>query len=626
MFKDGHAVLLHQGILPLDSADGSVTLDSLPAPVLGTFWPFAADKSVRLRSVVAGRKRAPVERTAVSLRELLAANVGKSVVITEAPVGAYNSGQQGKVYEATIVALPARTPEEVEAARDPRNNPPNYSGNTGGYNTGYDGSLGGGGFGGGGFGYDNNRAGLVLLRTAEGVRAVDVARILDVTFKDAAPAQKLATSEWRARLTMYLDGAGNGAPRPANAAVGLLYLQKGLRWIPSYKVTLGQNSSAAVSLQATLINEITDLNNVTASLVIGVPTFVFQDTPDPSGLVDVIGRLGPFFDAASRSALNNAIAGQGGWGGFGGGGVSVGGGFGLGQRGGRASGEGDGQSALAADVADAGRSEDLFVFSVKNVTLGRGQRATLPVASYTLPYRDVYTLDLPLGAELPALAAGLTPGQEEQETARQSRAPRPVHRIRLVNNGPHPLTTAPVLLVEPANAATGGSTGAERVLAQNLLRYTPVGTETDLTLTTAGDLTYQVQEREAKRVPAVFALADNTVYDRIEYVGTLRVSNRTGGPIVLEATRSVLGGIDSVGQNGARARVDAQGRAGAPGDGAPPPALTPATPGRAPTYDHSQGSAYIARVNGASRVFWRRALATNETVDLTYTWHTFARR
>jgi hypothetical protein len=45
VFKDGHALMLHEGRMPVDQS-GDVLLDSLPAPVLGTFWPYSAEKLV----------------------------------------------------------------------------------------------------------------------------------------------------------------------------------------------------------------------------------------------------------------------------------------------------------------------------------------------------------------------------------------------------------------------------------------------------------------------------------------------------------------------------------------------------------------------------------------------------
>src|SRR5690242_17238963 len=78
VFKDGHAFLLHSGQMPTD-ASGNVLLDSLPQPVLGTFWPYSADKNVKLVSVTASTRKVKLERTALSLREMIEANIGAQV-------------------------------------------------------------------------------------------------------------------------------------------------------------------------------------------------------------------------------------------------------------------------------------------------------------------------------------------------------------------------------------------------------------------------------------------------------------------------------------------------------------------------------------------------------------------
>src|SRR5687767_11765040 len=80
VFKDGHAFVAHQGVLPTD-ASGNVVMDYLPAPVIGTFWPYAKD--AKLAGVVAGRRLVKTERTALAIRELLEANVGATVEIID---------------------------------------------------------------------------------------------------------------------------------------------------------------------------------------------------------------------------------------------------------------------------------------------------------------------------------------------------------------------------------------------------------------------------------------------------------------------------------------------------------------------------------------------------------------
>src|SRR4029077_509201 len=82
IFKDGHVFVGHQGPMPVDTA-GNVTMDYLPVPVIGTFWPYSADQNAKLTGVSANQRRVLVERTALTVRELLEANVGVDAFITE---------------------------------------------------------------------------------------------------------------------------------------------------------------------------------------------------------------------------------------------------------------------------------------------------------------------------------------------------------------------------------------------------------------------------------------------------------------------------------------------------------------------------------------------------------------
>ena len=155
-----------------------------------------------------------------------------------------------------------------------------------------------------------------------------------------------------------------------------MYLQRGIRWIPNYKVTIDGQGKATVKLQATLLNELTDLEDVTCHLVIGVPTFQFKDTADPMALQQNLAQLSQYFresDPTSRQSpmLSNAIMTQ-------------------------APRMAEYRARAAARPADLGpemrhgQAEDLHIFTVKHVTLKKGQRMVVPVAEFMVPYRDVY--------------------------------------------------------------------------------------------------------------------------------------------------------------------------------------------------------------------------------------------
>ena len=183
VFKDGHAYVVHEGAMPTDAA-GNVALDLLPTPVLGTFWPYSLDKGARLDAVTAARHRVSVERTALTMRELIEANAGAEVVVTEG----------GKPpYPATIVKLLSRTAEELDATEVP---------------TGAD--------------LLPVKGNVLLLKTADGTKAVPIEYVTDVKFVGKY-ATKASDVEVRNLLTLKLDWAGK--PPAKSAEVGMAYVQ-----------------------------------------------------------------------------------------------------------------------------------------------------------------------------------------------------------------------------------------------------------------------------------------------------------------------------------------------------------------------------------------------------------------
>src|SRR5438105_3630357 len=83
VFKDGHAFLLHAGRLPV-AHDGNIQLDYLPTPVMGTFWPYSANRSLKLKSVTGSSRIGLAERKALTIAELIEANPGASATILTA--------------------------------------------------------------------------------------------------------------------------------------------------------------------------------------------------------------------------------------------------------------------------------------------------------------------------------------------------------------------------------------------------------------------------------------------------------------------------------------------------------------------------------------------------------------
>jgi len=545
VFKDGNALMLHQGKMSTDE-NGNVLMDYLPSPVLGTFWPFSADKGAKLTAVVAGQRKVQVERTALSLRELIEGNIGAQIMVTEVAAGK----EVPVTYQATILGVPTRSGVEQEAASPP--------------NSGEKLPI---------------KGGVVLLKTAEGTKVVDIGRIQDITIKDEIKP-KVTGEEFRNLLTLKLDWAGKKA---GQAEVGLMYLQRGIRWIPNYKVTIDGKGHAHIKLEATIINEMVDLGDVTANLVIGVPSFAFKDDVDPIGLQQVLAQLSQHFsqDARTRYGLSNAIMSQ------------------QMQPGDRAEQPREpgaaGPANLGPEITGGAKSEDLYVFTVKHVTLKKGQRLVMPVAEFTIPYKDVYVLDVS-ATPPPEVRSNLGSDQQAQ-LARMMSAPKVMHKIRLTNKSDYPLTTAPALIFRD-----------EKVLGQGLMTYAAVGGEEDLTLTTAVDIKVKKTEKQTLRTPNA-AMFNGHQYFKMDLEGKITLTNYRKDAVDLEVVRNVLGNVTAADHDGTVEMVNMLEDLGV----------------GAGEYPYWWGRYswpwWWHHFNGIGRITWKFTLEPGKSSDLGYAWN-----
>ncbi|MCA8948803.1 MAG: hypothetical protein KDE27_04830, partial [Planctomycetes bacterium] len=519
-------------------------------PLLGTFWPAVDGDGCRLRGVTAGRRVVATERTALELKELLRANLGNEIVVRET----------GDIrYRATIVGLPTRSGEELAAATDTIGPMLPVTGDA------------------------------VLLRTAEtrrdtsaeriadaGTRLVRLDRIVDVTFL-TDPKTRFVDRELAPRLVLDVD-CGDSGPRAVDVELG--WVEQGFRWIPSYRVEIDGQGKARLSLQATLQNDLVDLENATLHLVVGVPSFVAKGQLDPIALQESLAAaVARMPRGATQNAFSNSIMSQ----------VSSNFVAEAPVTGG----------PTAAEDGTGSKEQDLYVFTVTGVSLRAGERMVLPVFEQAIEYRDVWKLDV-----------SIAPPQESweqfrngpDELARLLRAPKVRHEIRLGNPGPAPLTTAPALVLQ------GG-----RVLAQGMTTYTPPGHGCDLELTTAIDLLVVKTDEETGRTPNAESWNGNS-YMRVDVDGRLRVTNRRSEPVEVEIRRLVFGKLDAVRADGSRRQLNPYADEG-------PLDLHGPDWRRYSWY----WSVWSMVMNGVGEASWTVAIEPGKTAEVGCSWHYFWR-
>ena len=551
IFKDGHALVLRSGNVTVDEA-GEAHLEDLPRPLLGTFFPFG--ESETLQSVKVGQVKKQYRQTALSYEELLRANPGAEVTIGRQTDG----GKATALHQGTLAKtpLPVRNMDELKRLKKL-----STAGDTA---------------------YDLKQPQVSPLVEIEeaggGATFVPISEINRLSFKSAHKAQ-VENETMVDALTLRFE-----KQKTRQVKAGVMYVQAGMRWLPSYKVTLAGNGKAHLKMEATIVNDLIDLDDSNVQLVVGVPSFATRGELDPIALSRTLSEVAAHSERDSYLSNNRRNAIQ----------------ITSQQMGSMADDEStagnEGSSTVDKDLPGA-RHEDLFVFSLKHVSLKRGERLVIPVMESTVDYEDLYTLDVPVKPPGEIMAASSSAASKNDGDDL-----RILHKIRLKNTDARPFTTAPALILDSQNKESG-----ETAVGQSILTYAPKGASSDLTLTEAINVKAVKKENEISREDAAKTWLGSN-YAKINLAGTLVVTNYSDKAIKLEIKRNVLGQVDSNSPTGKAEMLNAT-------------ALTE-NPGWWYSYNWP---AWWAQMNGLGKFTFREEIAAHQKVEAKYKWHYFWR-
>jgi len=237
LFKQGYGLMVREVTLPAGAKE--VRVADMPAPVHGTFWIVGTMEQLAKITATATTGDRVQSVPAVTLPELLQANVGE-VIEVKTPDG-WTSGTLLSVAEN-------RNRAEKSAALNPERA--------------YLRAM------------ATDAANLLVLKTAQGPTALPVSSVMQVR-KPAGTGELTMTfsrKEPGAVLRLRSDGQAG--------TVQICYLTYGITWAPSYRLELG-NGTARMSGKAVVINDIEDINTPELACVAGFPNIKFANVLDP---------------------------------------------------------------------------------------------------------------------------------------------------------------------------------------------------------------------------------------------------------------------------------------------------------------------------------------------------------
>jgi len=513
VFKNGYGFVEETGDVSL--TDGWFDVPEVPQASFGLLWLGAAKEGLDVDRALTEVTDESVSADADTLDELLVANEGATVTVTVSKSGGEDS-YTGKLARPVFSQRAQQpyggypAPTSSFAVPAPSVAPP-----FGPYSIEY----------------------VVLELDGSQIDASTIliprSRVEDIAF-ESPPTR--ARSETHQVAKMRARVVRDGKPADGDTPVTLTYMRKGISWLPSYGVMLGPEGRARMRLDATLINDVADLE----AFVVGVPNFILQDMLSPSsvrltweGLSSYFSQGGPpgggGYSQLMVSQMANVAGPR-----MGEGGMMPGmGGPMTGPTG----------SPIEGFDTGSGAQEDLFVYSVKDVTLPRGGRGLFRVWDQDATYEDVYLLTLE--DDFASAQQNVSERISDPDLARALERPRVWHAVRLTNTSDGPWTTGAAAIASAEGAR------ASLPIGQSLMTFTPPGQNVDLKLTVAPDVTAQRNEVEVKR--ELNALSTwNRNWNRVTLNGQIELSNSRSEPARVIVRRRLVGAFTEASEGGAQ--------------------------------------------------------------------------
>jgi hypothetical protein len=345
--------------------------------------------------------------------------------------------------------------------------------------------------------------GKLLLSKADDVREVVADAQAPGTLKaDSIAALATATLERDAETT----------------TASIVGLHTGMSWHPSYFFKVVNDKEARLEMKATVVNEGEALLRTPLDLVVGNPAMFFE------GKLDVITDLFDEDDDAPDNGVRQtrfaqmvnthtqAIN------------------FRLSPENDEVVEEGN-----ADRSTDGEKTNDLYYYKLGVQDIEAHSKLLLPVFAQTITYKDVYEVAVP----------ALRMSEYSKSAVNDEKTPLTVfHSFRFTNNTKQPLTSASVFVMDEK----------ENPLAQEELKYTPVGAESVIKLSKAIDV-QAGNEEEVTDVVDNFKKIAKRYFRKATLKGKLRIANFQQKKIKINITKTVTGDVSAVSDGGKATRV-----------------------------------------------------------------------
>lgn len=344
----------------------------------------------------------------------------------------------------------------------------------------------------------------------------------------------------------------------------MMYLQKGIGWFPSYLIEIDEEGNAVVRLRSTVMNDIEDINDAELSFVVGVPNFKYNYLESPltsdQSLVEFIsslsaGAYSSYNTLDNSNILSNAIMTQ-----------AVSPRYDIVQP----------DVPLTEFSSEVSNQEDLYFYKHEHVSLKKGERAVFELLNTKLPYEHIYEVNL---------NQNNLNSYYYTNTYTDASVNKVWHSIKMNNTTKMPWTTGTAMVVKKS-----GNTS--KPISQDMMKYTPVNSDTYLKITMSPDISIKDKDKETARVEKS-RKSYNDYYDLVTVEGNIVIKNFKNKDVKIDVKRTILGELKNSSVNWVFNKMP---------------------------------SSYYYNINPSNEVSWDVNMKAGEEKEITYTYTVYVNR
>lgn len=493
VFKNGYAFTYREA--ETTTENGWAYTNKTPIGVLGTVWGYSTTPNVKVTQLLASETESQETERITSMVEFLLANEG-ALVKAEVTGGDSKTKTVQGVYEI------------ISSWRGFKSTPPPL-------NTSY---------------YESQAARInemaIAVKTEGGVQVFAASRIESVEVIGQPKWLKPKLTK-QTRLSIKTEGAAAGQ----KINLGVAALERGIRWIPSYRVEVKGSpiKEAKLELEAMMINELADLNKTDVYFVVGVPHFLFQDTMSPLSINTAFAGVSSFFRAGAGSNRRDSY-------------MNV-----TSQISSQADGSygSDDQNNSPAPTIGAEEqvtsfsAEQLYLYQANHISLKKGERSSLRLFSLTVPCTEVFEWTLNDDPETQKRYLEYYNSSSSQQI-KQDLATKVWYALRLKNQTSMPWTTAPAITFREW-----------KPIGQDMMTFTPTGSDNILRVTPATEVigTHTLEEKSRERMEMKYG-GSTYNFDLVTVEGKIKLKNIKKEAVEIVLTRNMVGDVISASDEG----------------------------------------------------------------------------